>query len=169
MLMQEHQVILARLKEFQGLSVEQLAEAPELTSAFVEFIKDYADHYHHAKEEDILFPWMLAKNPQFKHGPIAVMLSEHNAGRELTQRLSQQHQALLLATTPQECLGCAATIEKTAADLCQMLQQHIHKEDNVLYQFAENINAQTQDGDACMLAPCLEANERLQDLARSHL
>ncbi|MEC8427207.1 MAG: hemerythrin domain-containing protein [Pseudomonadota bacterium] len=169
MLMQEHQVILKRLGEFQSYDADQLAESPKLTADFIAFIRDYADHYHHAKEEEILFPWMLQKNPQFKYGPIAVMLSEHNTGRELAERLSQQLEALQGAGTPEQRLGCAAAIHKTAADLCQLLQQHIHKEDNVLYQFAENIDAQTGDGDASMLEPCLEVNQKLEELARDHL
>lgn len=169
MLMQEHQIILKRLDEFQTLSVEQLAEAPALTADFIAFVRDYADHYHHAKEEDILFPWMLEKNPQFKFGPIAVMLSEHREGRELTERLSQQLQTMERAVTPELRVESAEAIQQLASQLGQLLQQHIHKEDNVLYQFAENINAQTQDGDERMLDLCLEANERLKELAQTHL
>lgn len=48
----------------------------------LEFIKGFADKCHHGKEEDILFPAMENHGMSKEGGPIAVMLHEHQLGRD---------------------------------------------------------------------------------------
>ena len=54
----------------------------EELSRFVRFIREFADARHHGKEEDILFRAMVAAGFPADGGPIAVMLMDHEAGRE---------------------------------------------------------------------------------------
>ena len=52
----------------------------------VDFIRNYADKFHHAKEEDILFA-ELNKNSAAMHcNPIEQMLYEHDLGREFVKK-----------------------------------------------------------------------------------
>ncbi|MBW2188922.1 MAG: hemerythrin domain-containing protein, partial [Deltaproteobacteria bacterium] len=54
---------------------------------FVSFIRDFADAYHHSKEEDMLFVAMVEQGFPREAGPIAMMLHEHELGRSLVSVL----------------------------------------------------------------------------------
>lgn len=47
----------------------------------INLIKSYADGYHHAKEENLLFPMMVKKGYSTEQGPDSVMLHDHTQGR----------------------------------------------------------------------------------------
>src|SRR5680860_1354935 len=55
-------------------------EADDVQAA-IDFIREYADRSHHAKEEDLLFPAMGEAGFPPEGGPVAVMLDEHDEGR----------------------------------------------------------------------------------------
>jgi hemerythrin-like domain-containing protein len=55
----------------------------------IEFIRSFADKCHHGKEEDILFETMVEIGFKKDSGPISVMLSEHDLGRELVKGFSE--------------------------------------------------------------------------------
>ena len=92
----------------------------------IEFIKNYADKFHHAKEEDILFKTMLENIESLHCNPIPVMLHEHNEGREFVQGMEQ---GILESNT--------VKIIENARGYGMLLQNHISKEDNILYPMAE--------------------------------
>ena len=48
----------------------------------VNFIRNYADLFHHAKEEEILFEAMIANGMPRTNSPVAAMLMEHDQGRK---------------------------------------------------------------------------------------
>ena len=55
----------------------------------IDFIRNYADNFHHAKEEDILFV-ELNKEGVLEHcNPIGQMLHEHDLGRGFVKGLSE--------------------------------------------------------------------------------
>jgi len=54
----------------------------------VEFLKVFADHSHHAKKEDLLFPAMEKAGVLRQGGPIGVILAEHDEGRGYIQGIS---------------------------------------------------------------------------------
>lgn len=102
----------------------------ELDKAFfqkvVGFIKNYADKFHHAKEEDILF-MELNKDGVLEHcNPIGQMLHEHDLGREFVKGLNEAVEK-----------GDKTEAVKNARGYCELLQEHIFKEDNVLYPMAD--------------------------------
>jgi hemerythrin-like domain-containing protein len=92
----------------------------------INFIKKYADGFHHAKEENILFTEMLDNLENMHCNPIPVMLNEHDEGREyvkeMIESLEQNNDVNLLGN---------------ARGYCYLLQNHIFKEDNILYPMAE--------------------------------
>ena len=47
----------------------------------VDFIRSYADRFHHAKEEDTLFTALIANGMPEKNSPIEAMHIAHDQGR----------------------------------------------------------------------------------------
>src|SRR5919109_4806316 len=55
----------------------------------VDFIRSYADRFHHAKEEDILFEALVANGMPRENSPVAAMLMEHDAGRAYVKAMEE--------------------------------------------------------------------------------
>jgi hemerythrin-like domain-containing protein len=86
-LMDEHQLILTvldSLEEAAGRLDNGDSIDPEFFLDAAEFIAGFADKCHHGKEEDILFVAMTAMDMPQDSGPVAVMLAEHDEGRQYT-------------------------------------------------------------------------------------
>lgn len=97
----------------------------------VDFIRSYADRFHHAKEEDILFDYFDKSQEILK-----VMYQDHIQGRALVK-------ALVEAV---EQKNKAGAVENLLA-YRQLLTQHIHKEDEILYPWMEKNLSLTQIGE----------------------
>lgn len=125
----EHQNIL-RVIDHVLVECQRLGKGGELDVEFIEqtidFIRNYADKFHHAKEEDILFDAMLSNVDWLHCNPIPVMMNEHNAGREYVRDLEN-------ALRKNDLYG----VIENARGYCYLLQNHIYKEDNILYPMAE--------------------------------
>lgn len=108
----------------------QLKNGKEINSSFfndvIFFIKNYADGFHHAKEEDVLFKIMLEDTGNMHCNPIPVMLYEHDEGRTYVKGMEQA----LLHNDAQNLID-------NASGYGYLLQEHIYKEDNILYPMAE--------------------------------
>ena len=106
------------------------AEEPvETFREVVAFLRDYADEFHHAKEEDLLFPAMEKAGvpPQ---GPTNVMRMEHEEGRAFVSRMA----ALSDAADPE---FDRKRFVEPALGFVNLLRAHIGKEDHILYPMAE--------------------------------
>ena len=133
----EHQVILLVLtaaeKEVQFIRAFNKVNG-ERVAKMLDFIRNFADKCHHAKEEDILFIKMEERGMPKESGPLAVMLHEHTLGR---QKVAATAEAL-----PKAEAGDAKAIAAVADNLefyLNLLRSHIQKEDNILYPMAERI------------------------------
>ena len=105
---------------------------PEHLEKIVEFLRVFVDRCHHGKEEDLLFPAMEAAGVPKQGGPLGVMLAEHDIGRGHVRdmvaaleryRAGDGQAALQLATHAREYIA--------------FLNQHIEKENNVLFPMAD--------------------------------
>jgi hemerythrin-like domain-containing protein len=65
----------------------------------LEFLKEFADGCHHAKEERHLFPALERAGIPRERGPIGVMLAEHNLGRSHIRRMSSAISGLAAGDT----------------------------------------------------------------------
>lgn len=118
-------VINRILKECDGIDSDNSLNENFFIKA-VDFIKNYADKFHHSKEEDILFA-ELNKDGVLEHcNPIGQMLHEHDLGRGFVKGLSEAVEK-----------GDKAEAVKNARGYCELLQEHIFKEDNILYPMAD--------------------------------
>lgn len=100
----------------------------------VDFIRNYADRFHHAKEEDVLFKALVANGMPEQNSPVAAMLMAHDQGRAFVRGIEAAAQRAL-AGEP----APAAEIAENARGYIALLRDHIDKEDSILYPLAERI------------------------------
>ncbi|OHB74657.1 MAG: hemerythrin [Planctomycetes bacterium RBG_16_59_8] len=106
----------------------------------VDFIRTFADRCHHGKEQDILFAAMVEAGFPSEGGPIAVMLMEHDMGRDFVRELAE-------GVTEYAGDGKAgiAKIVENGRNFISLLDAHIDKEDNILYPMADaNLSTERQ-------------------------
>jgi len=100
----------------------------------VDFIRNYADRFHHAKEEDVLFIELVKNGMPEKQSPIEAMQMEHEQGRAFVRALEEAAQQAL-AGEP----GQIPIIGENAKGYAELLRGHIDKEDTILYPLAERV------------------------------
>jgi len=135
LLKEEHRLILRILDALEtfaaSLEREEEGEREEL-GRFATFIREYADACHHGKEEAVLFEVMAQSGFSKDSGPIAVMLHEHDVGRACVRvmREGADEKGPWSAEARSEIVTAARAY-------VQLLRDHIHKEDEILYPMAE--------------------------------
>lgn len=137
MLKHEHRIIERILKALDGICVrldrgEQVP--PDALSACLDFIRTFADACHHGKEEAHLFPALEEHGVPRLGGPVGAMLHEHELGRGFVAELDRAIQAYRVGSPE-----AGRRIVETARQYIELLTQHIHKEDYVLFNIAETI------------------------------
>jgi hemerythrin-like domain-containing protein len=100
----------------------------------VDFIRNYADRFHHAKEEDVLFEALVANGMPRENSPVAAMLLEHDQGRAFVRAMEEAAQAALRGEPGQD-----EVIAVNARGYLELLREHIAKEDDILYPLAERL------------------------------
>jgi hemerythrin-like domain-containing protein len=105
----------------KNLDVES-EEGRRLILDGIDMIRSYADKYHHAKEEDILFKYFDEEADIIK-----VMHEDHTRGRALVKEM-------LAALEKKD----AKTIAANLMAYRELLSEHIRKEDEILYPWMDN-------------------------------
>lgn len=100
----------------------------------VDFIRNYADRFHHAKEEDVLFEALVKNGMPRQNSPIAAMLMEHDQGRAFVKAM----EAAALEALDGEA-GRGGSVADNALAYASLLRGHIEKEDEILYPLAERV------------------------------
>ena len=129
-LMTEHRLIEKVLGSLESLAGSAAAGTfdPNRAADILEFLRGFADRCHHGKEEKHLFP-RLAEHGYSPHaGPVAVMLSEHEAGRAYIRQMVEAREA-----------GDAGEFAEAARGYVTLLQGHIAKEDQILFRIADSV------------------------------
>lgn len=133
MLVEEHRYIKQVLAAIPGIveSLESTLESKkDLIRQVVGFVRNYADAFHHAKEEDILFGQFDAQTDI-----IATMLKEHDIGRG--------HIKAVLAGLDD---NDAAAVALHLTEYGNLLKEHIRKEDEILYPWMDRNLTDSQVG-----------------------
>lgn len=109
-------------------------ETPDCSDleAVVYLIRNYADGFHHEKEERILFPALEAKGFSPNQGPVAVMLSEHIQGRNFVKAMSEN-----IALYKKDDLPALEQVFINMTAYVNLLRNHISKENNILFRMAD--------------------------------
>jgi len=133
----EHQGILAMLAVVEA-AAKRLESGksipPQMMLDAATFFRNFADGCHHAKEEGELFPALVEHGIPKEGGPVGVMLSEHDEGRAYVRAM--QLAAERYAHGDQS--ANLALIDNTL-DYVRLLRAHIAKENNILFQMADEI------------------------------
>lgn len=135
LLRQEHRVIERMLD-----CLQETADRAEAGKGFdsaaaeqmLEFFREFADRCHHGKEEGHLFPAMEAKGFPREGGPTGVMIYEHEQGRTLIRRMADALRAHSAGDA-----SAQAAFTQAARAYCNLLRNHIDKEDQVLFVMAD--------------------------------
>ncbi len=132
----EHQTVKMTLRVLETLCrrMEQPGEVVDVhhIDQLLEFFSVFVDKCHHGKEEELLFPALEAVGIRREGGPIGVMLAEHERGREYVRKMN----ARFTEYRAGEASGGPGFIGE-ARGYIDLLNQHIDKEDNVLFPIAE--------------------------------
>jgi hemerythrin-like domain-containing protein len=117
----------------------------DLVLRCVDFIRTYADKYHHMKEEDILFKYV-----DNKAEIIQIMYKDHDTGRDHIRQVVEGAET-----------GNKAQIKEHLLAYRELLTQHIKKEDEILYPWIDRQLSVTQVGE--MFRTCNEADTSVGD------
>lgn len=152
-LMEEHKAILrllevlrkisSKLQNGSSVNVEALEKA-------VDFIRTFADKCHHAKEEYVLFKFMEERGMPRYGGPVGVMLMEHDQGRSYVGKMAEAVEEI------KNGKDSGKKYAENALNFAELLSQHIHKEDNILYPMSEQM---MEEGDEEKLLEEFEKSE----------
>jgi hemerythrin-like domain-containing protein len=135
-LMTDHRLIEQVLDCLEKI-VERAARGQEVekerAKEALEFCRMFADHYHHGKEEEQLFPVMQTHGFLGGCSPIVVMLREHELSRLYVQGMG--------ATVDAAAAGDPEALEwfiQHAQSYIKLMREHIHKEDTCLFPAANH-------------------------------
>ncbi len=107
----------------------------------VDFIRGYADGWHHAKEEVHLFPALEEAGMPRDGGPIGVMLHEHEIGRSCVRTIADH-----LAAASHGDPAARLEVIRGALSYCDLLEDHIAKEDGILFEMADRVLPSAEHG-----------------------
>lgn len=135
LMVEEHKNIKLMLKIVRKISANIINAAEVDFDEFekvIDFIRNYADKHHHKKEEDYLFNKMVEEiGPTAEKVVNQGMLVEHDWGRLFIRRLDEALKELKGGNEEAKL-----DIIANAVGYATHLGDHIHKEDNVIYNFA---------------------------------
>lgn len=134
-LREEHQQILQVAGALETLLERTPGEAVyDAVAKCIRFIRLFADACHHGKEEDLLFPALEDEGLPHDSGPIAVMLQEHRMGRQFASAMADSIDAARAGD--QVARG---KLVRAGRDYVGLIRSHIMKEDNVLFNMADQL------------------------------
>ena len=156
-LMKEHQLILKYIDLMERYAEFDLKDliAPilfENANCFIQFIHEFADHFHHAKEEDILFRYLEVPGVLTHCNPVPQMLFEHSKAREFVRNMENAIQTKEINE-----------LTVNAGQYARLLKEHIYKEDNILYPMAER--GLSDEAKSSLLKEYTETDNRLNSRA----
>lgn len=128
----------------------------------VDFIRNYADRFHHAKEEDVLFKALVDNGMPEKQSPIEAMLMEHDQGRTFVRNFEDAAQKALEGES-----GQIPIIAENARGYAELLRGHIDKEDTILYPLAERVLP--EEGRDVLVSAYSEAEAQMPELEGKYL
>jgi hemerythrin-like domain-containing protein len=156
-LMKEHQLILKYIDLMERYAEFDLKDliAPilfEKANFFIQFIHEFADHFHHAKEEDILFRYLEVPGVLTHCNPVPQMLFEHSKAREFVRNMENAIQTKEINE-----------LTVNAGQYARLLKEHIYKEDNILYPMAER--GLSDEAKSSLLKEYTETDNRINSRA----
>ena len=136
LLTQEHKTILRALDVLDQMGARMEQDLPvdaEDVETLLRFLQRFGDDLHQAKEESALFPELM-RTSAASQPALRQMLFEHDRERSLVEGLQDS-----LRTKK------GKQFAELAARLCDLLRNHIRKEDHILFDIVEHSLSPEQD------------------------
>lgn len=137
----DHVHILKLIEVMERLIGSENPDVSHLEN-IVDIIRNYADGLHHAKEENLYFPFLAKRGFSLSQGPVAVMLMEHVRGREFVKGIADN-----IPLYKKGNISALGDIHRNMAGYAELLQNHIGKENNILFRMADNALSETDQLD----------------------
>jgi len=134
----DHKYILRLINVMELMTENKVTSIGDIEEV-INLIQKFADGFHHAKEENLLFPLLSQKGFSPEQGPVAVMLNEHIQGRNFVNGMANQ----LLQIKQNESFDYSPVYENMAG-YAELLRSHIAKENNVLFRMADNVLSESE-------------------------
>ncbi|HEV2668874.1 MAG TPA: hemerythrin domain-containing protein [Blastocatellia bacterium] len=137
----EHRVIERALRALDGMCIHLKSGGnvqPEALCQILDFIQNFADRFHHAREETYLFPALGNNGFQKEGGALGFFMGEHETERMLTAELE--------LAIGEYRHGDPAAVDRfvEAANLYRdHMVGHMREEDTILFRLAEEVLDET--------------------------
>jgi hemerythrin-like domain-containing protein len=137
MLEYEHKFILKVVESTKALASKMdqgQAIEPDALRRLVDFMRSYADHCHHGKEEALLFPVLIKYGVPSEGCPIGALMHEHVNGRQLVRIIADNIE-------PYQAGESAARTEILDAlqGIYKLYPNHIWKEDFLVFPMTHKV------------------------------
>jgi hemerythrin-like domain-containing protein len=132
LLLHEHRIIERMVPPIKK-ELTRMEETKEVNPNFidvtVDFIRTYADHCHHGKEEGILFRELAKKGLTTEHATtMRELIEEHVYARKTTRNLENAKESFVNGN-----LEALKEVRKFLEDLAEFYPKHIEKEDKKFF------------------------------------
>jgi hemerythrin-like domain-containing protein len=144
-LVEEHRLILRMIALLEQNAARTAAGGYDNWQFYldgVDFIRNYADCFHHAKEEDVLFDALVRNGMPRDNSPVGAMLMEHDQGRAFVKAMETAVREVMEGLPGRE-----QVIAENALAYAELLREHISKEDSILYPLAERVIPEAMRGE----------------------
>jgi hemerythrin-like domain-containing protein len=136
LLRHEHRVIEQAMRALEGMCLRMRAGGSvpdEELSKLLNFIRNFADGFHHAKEEMYLFPVLEQIGIRDENGPLAFLRGEHRTERRLLSQLE------LAVEEYRHDPSSGQNFVSAALQFKDHLIGHMQQEDAILFRLAEDM------------------------------
>jgi hemerythrin-like domain-containing protein len=124
--------LIRQFLDVLSLAAEKIEDGQHPSEAFfekgVEFARTFADHYHHFKEEHVLFVQLAQKKQGKIDAQLEALRYEHERGRSLVTGI----ETAIPGYAARDSIKTGELLENMAAYV-SLLRHHIHVEDHVFY------------------------------------
>ena len=124
--------LIRQFLDVLSLAAEKIEDGQHPSEAFfekgVEFARTFADHYHHFKEEHVLFVQLAQKKQGEIDAQLEALRYEHERGRSLVTGI----ETAIPGYAERDPIKTGQLLENMAAYV-SLLRHHIHVEDHVFY------------------------------------
>jgi len=123
--------ILTKISEHIKAHVEPELEELE---KIIDFLRMFADKFHHGKEETIYFPELIEAGMSNENSPVGVMLFEHEVGRGYIKDM-----ALTVETIKNGDKSAVNKLTESIDGYVELMKNHIQKENNILFPLGDKL------------------------------
>ena len=140
-LIQEHDIIMTVLQVFEeeAMHIKKYRKINiDKILSMLDFFKNYADTFHHLKEENHLFELLIIKGMDRNDSPVESLRIEHEQGRKHIKQIRN-------FINETEASELYEKIYKEINAFVNLLRNHIDKENNMIFIMAEGFITQEDD------------------------